>query len=139
MIVLTLPFPPSANMYYRSVNKGPAAGRVLISEPGRKYRHTVAGELLAQIGRPPHLTGRLAVRLELNVPDLRRRDVKNHDKGLLDALTHAGLWIDDEQIDWFLVSRGRLIRGGRCVLQVLEIKPGCEQAELLLEDEALPF
>lgn len=35
---LVLPFPPSVNTYWRAPNKGPLAGRHLISAVGRKYQ-----------------------------------------------------------------------------------------------------
>lgn len=38
MIVLDLPFPPSANTYWRHPTRGPLAGRHLISEAGRNFR-----------------------------------------------------------------------------------------------------
>lgn len=34
---LVLPFPPSVNTYWRAPNKGPLAGRHLISADGRNY------------------------------------------------------------------------------------------------------
>jgi crossover junction endodeoxyribonuclease RusA len=45
------------------------------------------------------VTGRVGVTMELYPPDRRKRDIDNYCKGPLDALTHAGVWEDDEQID----------------------------------------
>lgn len=97
---VSLPFPPSTNTYWRNVK-----GRTLISEKGRAYRGEVIAEVL-QHGNNLKLAGRLHVEMELFPPDKRRRDIDNFSKAILDALTHAGLWLDDSQIDKMTVVRG---------------------------------
>lgn len=93
-VTIELPYPPSVNGYWRSVNS-----RNILSAKGRAYR----GASVASIVRSGHgntqLNGRLEVSLDLYPPDARKRDVDNYSKGVLDALTHAGVWLDDEQID----------------------------------------
>lgn len=42
---LTLPFPPSVNTYWRHPNKGPFAGKSLISVAGRKFRSATCNDL----------------------------------------------------------------------------------------------
>lgn len=54
------------------------------------------------------------------MPDRRRRDLDNILKALFDALTHAGLWLDDSQIDFISISRGRTL-AGRIDMSVYEI------------------
>lgn len=97
MITLTLPWPPSVNTYWRHV--GP---RVLISANGRQYRKAVSDlVMVARVRRQLHhgpLAGRVALRIEATPPDRRARDLDNLLKAPLDALTHAGIWIDDAQI-----------------------------------------
>lgn len=117
MIELDLPWPPSANTYYRHPTKGKLAGRHLISEAGRKYRADVSW-LVKPLGHT--FTGRVAVALTCYAPDRRKRDLDNLTKGLLDALTHAGLWGDDSQIDYLLIQRGPVTKGGRVKLAVYE-------------------
>ena len=51
--------------------------------------------------------GPVAVEIEAHMPDKRRRDLDNLLKGLFDALTHAGVWMDDSQVDDFRVRRAR--------------------------------
>ena len=84
-----LPWPPSVNNYYRHV--GP---RVLISRAGRKYRSMV----VSRLGGLKKLSGRLSLYAELYPPDLRRRDIDNINKVVLDSLQDAGLYDDDFQI-----------------------------------------
>lgn len=111
---LTLPWPPSVNHYWRSWQ-----GRVLVSKAGREYRELVT--LLAGVRRP--LLGRIAVAIQANPPDHRRRDLDNITKALLDALQHAGLYEDDAQIDILHIERGAVVANGSVVVVVSEIKP----------------
>jgi crossover junction endodeoxyribonuclease RusA len=126
-LVLNLPWPPSVNAYWRSPNKGPLAGRTLISEKGRAYREAVEKSFWRQKvdGRlPPFdrpLDARLQVALYAYPPDKRRRDLDNLPKAVLDALTHAGVWADDEQIDSLSIQRCDRIAGGRIKVIVTEI------------------
>jgi crossover junction endodeoxyribonuclease RusA len=110
MIEITLPYPPSANTYYRAPNTGKLAGRHLLSEKGRTYREQVRLICLAQ--RIKAMTGRLAVHMVAHPPDKRRRDLDNLVKGAQDSLTHGGAWLDDSQIDWLLVERGHVVKDG---------------------------
>lgn len=100
--------------------------RVFLTPATKGFRKAVENVMRKQIHPPPELAGRLAVQVELNMPDATGRDVTNYLKSLLDALTLAKLWRDDEQIDWCLVRRGPLMRGrGQCTVQVVQtaVKP----------------
>ena len=110
-VVMTLPWPPTVNTYWRSVG-----GRVLISKNGREYRQAVA-ELAAAEDWPKFGAQRVSVRIEAWMPDKRRRDLDNLLKSLLDSLTHAGVLDDDSQIDWLAIWRAPLI-GGMCKVEV---------------------
>lgn len=110
---LTLPWPPSANTYYRNVQ-----GKTLISSAGRAYRAAVSDQVLIQRGARMY-AGRLAVSIVAHVPDKRRRDLDNLMKSTLDSLTHAGVWIDDSQIDSLHIARGPI--GGMLKVTVQEV------------------
>lgn len=114
MITLTLPWPPSVNHYYRRVGNA-----TLISKEGRRYRKRVAGEVL--LAGSPRVEGRLAVRIVASPPDLRRRDLDNLQKALLDALQHAGVYGDDSQFDRITVERAEAREGGRVVVELSEM------------------
>jgi len=105
MITLELPWPPSVNTYWRSPNRGKLAGRTLISERGRRYRREAAQAIVA-CNNPKVPPGRrLSVTLLVYPPDRRRRDLDNLPKGILDALTHAGVIEDDSLIDRLQILR----------------------------------
>lgn len=114
---LTLPWPPTANMYWRHPTRGPLAGRHLISAEGRAYRKAVKRSLVAL--KP--FGGRLHVAIHAYPPDSRRRDLDNLTKGLLDALTHAGVWTDDEQIDHLEIIRHEVAPGGAIEVMVKDL------------------
>lgn len=129
MIKLLLPFPPSLNSYWRHVVIGRAA-RVLISAEGRAYRKRVweAAKPVIQDGQP--LGGRLSVVLTAYPPDRRKRDLDNLAKAILDALTHAGAWGDDSQIDDLRIIRGgKAGDGGRMVVEVSKLPAQRERQE----------
>jgi crossover junction endodeoxyribonuclease RusA len=116
MTKLILPFPPSVNTYWRHLSKGPLAGRTLLSEDGRKYRQAVAKAMVLQCA-PGIGDRRVKLDIEARMPDRRRRDLDNVPKALLDALTHAGFWADDSQIDDLRVWRSDRM-GGELVVTV---------------------
>lgn len=102
--VLFLPFPPSMNTYWRSMRKGPLAGRVIISARGREYRKEVLGMVKQQFTAPKFM-GALRVHVFYAEPDRRIRDLDNYMKAVFDSCTHAGVWSDDHQVksiglDW---------------------------------------
>lgn len=117
-VILTLPWPPTVNTYYRHV--GP---RVLISKDGRKYRENVKNSVFAH--RPLNLwdtlTGRLSVEIVANPPDRRKRDLDNLLKGLLDSLQHAGIYQDDSQIDKLSIKRSAVSPGGSIYVRLEEL------------------
>lgn len=107
-LVMTLPWPPTVNTYYRHVVIG-RAPRTLISEAGRRYREVVKAQVAGQVENA--LEGDLEVFVEAWFPDRRRRDLDNLLKSLLDSLTHAGVWQDDSQIIDLRIRKARQVGG----------------------------
>lgn len=116
MIELDLIWPPALNRYYRNVH-----GRTIISSNGRAYQRAVAGLAMAMDRAEWPLTGRLSVEISAYPPDMRRRDVDGMLKAMLDALTHAGVWEDDSQIDALRIVRRKPVDGGKMIVQIMEI------------------
>lgn len=120
MITLHLPFPPSVNTYWRHVSLKGRGVVTLTSERGRKYRKAVQDYILQHRGAAG-LKGRLDVRIKLTMPDRRKRDLDNYFKAALDALTHSGVWLDDEQIDALQVQRMGISAPGGAEIEIHEI------------------
>ncbi len=97
--VFRLPFPPSVNHIWIHARHG----GVFLSKKASLYRENVGMEILLARSQgilPKRtLTGSLALSLTFQPPDKRIRDLDNYHKALWDALTHAGVWTDDSQID----------------------------------------
>lgn len=114
MTEIRLPWPPSNNTYYRRVGS-----KTLISEKGRQYTRAVSQ--LCAVSRLSRREGRLQVVITACPPDRRLRDLDNMLKGLLDALTHGGAWVDDSQIDDLRIIRGPVTAGGAVSVEIEEL------------------
>ena len=114
MIRLTLPWPPSTNKTWRH-----GRGRTYLSRKTLTYRLAIKSIVLAAKLKGLPLEGNLEVNVTLCPPDRRRRDEDNFaGKALYDALTKAGVWIDDSQIRRKIVEWGEVRKPGCVVVKV---------------------
>lgn len=116
-ITLELPVPPTINHYY-GYRKGRVTAKFITAE-GKTFRHHVALEVMIAGARGRFGTARLGLDIVLNLKS-RAGDIDNRIKPLFDALEHATLYDNDRQIDEFHVTRGRIIKEGRCVVRIWE-------------------
>ncbi len=65
----------------------------------------------------------------LHAPTRRKCDIDNYTKALFDALESAGVIENDNQFDQMAISRGEIIKGGRAVVNIYEIKKKVESTE----------
>lgn len=114
MIILTLPLPPSWNHYY-----GQNGSRKYIKPAGKAFRKAVA-EIVADAGHKT-LEGRVSLFAAIYPADRRKQDIDNRAKSLQDALTHAGVWLDDEQIDELHLVRKEVVKGGQVKVFIAEL------------------
>jgi crossover junction endodeoxyribonuclease RusA len=131
VIELCLPYPPSVNAMWRTPRTGPLAGRTMLSQEGRKYREAAGNAVVLQRCPGIEPSARLQVEIEARMPDRRKRDLDNLPKAILDALTHAGVWADDGQIDDLRVWRSPKLTGEVIVRITPLALPACPQGELL--------
>ena len=118
--MIVLPFPPSANHYWRHVTSGKLAGRVLISQEGRVFRDQVATNAL--VGKWPRFGAdkRLRVRILAFMPDKRRRDLDgclSAVKAGLDGIADA-YQINDFNINPITIRRCEPVKGGRVEVRI---------------------
>jgi crossover junction endodeoxyribonuclease RusA len=116
-LIISLPWPPSMNTYWRHVVMGRSA-RTLLSKKGREYRQNAASELLRQGHVMRNLQGPMAVHITAYPPDRRKRDLDNLPKSILDALTHANVWGDDSQVDDLRITRGHIVKFGAVAITI---------------------
>lgn len=111
---LTLPMPPTVNHYWARARNG----AVYLTAKAKKFKTDVAWCVAGQ--KPKRYTDgeRLAMRVTLNFATKAKNDIDNRLKGLLDALTNAGVYGDDSQIDKIYIERGEVIKGGQCVVEI---------------------
>ena len=112
MITLTLPWPPSTNHSHHYGN-----GRKFMSKPTKLFRQQVQDIV---VDAKAKIHGRLAMFIALYPPDRRRRDIGNYEKQTTDALMEAGVFEDDEQIDFIWLVRRPILKGGKCVVVLVE-------------------
>jgi len=92
----TLPFPPSANDYWRSITVG-GRSRVVLSRAAREYKAKVAARFSpASDGQPARFRGPVRVVLRAYRPR-RIGDLDNLLKVSLDSLKGVA-WDDDSQV-----------------------------------------
>lgn len=149
MIVLTLPYPLSANRYWQSfVPRGATRALVHLSTEAKAYKREVGKLVLAQGIRKP-IVGRVAITVQLyphRPQDWQSRmrklgpawddtvqciDVDNANKVLLDAL--KGLAFDDDAwVRRLVAERMEPDAGGARVVVMIEARPvATPQADLL--------
>lgn len=114
MLELTIPLPPSVNSLYRAFR-----GRTIMSKAGRKYRADGLAAVLSQDRRK--FKGRVAVEIKVYPADKRRFDLDNRAKGILDLMTHAGIWNDDEQVDDLRIIRMPVEKPGKAIVRIEEM------------------
>jgi crossover junction endodeoxyribonuclease RusA len=114
----TLPLGPSDNDYYGSV-KGTGGRKRYIKPAGVAFRQEVW--LALKLAKIPKLTGRLWVTVRIFPKTRGRTDPLNRAKALMDAMQHAGLYDDDEQLDDSRFIRSPVFSGGKCEVMIGEI------------------
>ena len=115
---LILPFPPSVNHVWGRKK----SGGVYLVKAARLYRLAVKSIVAAAGLQGLPLEGRLIVALDLYPPSRHRRDADNYCKAPLDALTKAGVWLDDSQVIRPRPEIHEVVPGGRLVVTITTVR-----------------
>ena len=112
MLRLTLPFPPTVNHFF-----GYAGKRKYLKKEVHEFRRIVTERAIEAQAK---ISGRIAIFVALYAPTKRKYDLDNRIKALLDALEHAGVFLNDEQIDFIWVVRREVVTGGLCKVVLVQ-------------------
>lgn len=111
-------WPPSINNYYAKTRYG-----VRVNKKGKNYRESVVYDLQVQVGVIDCINEPIFVSAIFYPPDKRIRDLDNFLKSLLDALTVAGLWEDDNLISQLYIYKGEVTKRAIVKVHVAEAMP----------------
>ena len=109
----SMPYPPSVGAMWRSIGN-----RFILSRKGRAYREDAIKHIKSIGLFDEALDSRLSVHMVINPPTLRKYDIDNRCKAPFDALSHAGFWLDDEQVDRLTIIKGEKVKSGRLDFKV---------------------
>lgn len=118
-MTVTLPYPPSANRYWRKTK----FGRIYVSDEAKQFRRSAG--LIARAAGIREVSGEVAVTLKFFRPDLRG-DIDNRVKVCLDALNGIA-WADDKQVGALNCTRDLDRKNPRVEV---EIVARCERREV---------
>lgn len=121
---MKLLFPPSTNHYLnKKVRKGKGGKmfvHVELTTEAHEYHYHVFNEVSRRGLMGKFKNKRCEVEVVVNPPDCRRRDLDNYAKVMMDSLTFAKLWDDDECVDRLTLIRGDKGKPGSVVVSVSE-------------------
>lgn len=109
----SMPYPPTLNTMWAVFR-----GRKILSKKGRLYRERAISHLKEVGLYEEGVETKLSVHMVINPPTLRKYDIDNFCKAPFDALSHAGFWLDDEQVFKLSISKGEKVKGGRIDLKI---------------------
>lgn len=116
-MILTLPWPPTTNNAYATVN-----GRRVKTRAARTYALEAERTARAAHPHPPFTrTDRLHVTINLHPPDRRPFDIANREKLLIDAISPA-LGFNDNQIDQLHIHRNPPTQPPHATITIHEIR-----------------
>jgi crossover junction endodeoxyribonuclease RusA len=98
------------NVYWRY-----ARGKVYLTEAAKQYKAAV----LQCVGRrPTPIADLVLVEVDVYPPDTLDRDIDNLLKATLDALTNAGVWVDDVQVKRLVIEQLDVVKGGALMVSI---------------------
>lgn len=117
---VTLPWPPSVNGYWRSIRMGKTT-RQIMSARGRLFRDDAKGCIWDAMRNGTMVRfddAPVTVSIDLHPPTLRRYDLDNYAKAILDALAHAGVIDDDSQVVHLYIRKMQPVKAGKASVTI---------------------
>lgn len=114
---INLPWPPSANRYWRFWNR-----KIIISREAIEYKKSV--RQCSYTWPVKRINGRLELMIVAFPPDKRPRDLDNLLKITIDSLESAALFENDSQIDKITIERGEVIKNGYLSVLINKYREG---------------
>lgn len=112
-IEFDVPFPPSANVYYRCM----PGGRVVLSKKGQDYKNRVRTACIQKGFHELSIDEPCSVSIILDHPQMLRWDADNRIKALLDALELAGVLANDDLVVFVSAAKRKAI-AKRCTVLI---------------------
>lgn len=115
-----IPYPPSTNKVWRTSTVN-GVRRTYLTEHVCIYRHKVYEAVRQQFKHMKdnaQITEPLYIQIYAYPPDKRTRDLDNILKCTFDALTYAGVWLDDGLVDALSVHRCDVCKGGKLSITI---------------------
>lgn len=112
---LILPYPPSVNTYWNF-----NGSRRFLTAKANKFKADTWA-LFRENGHSGFFNAQIGIKICLYPPDARTRDIDNICKPLLDALTQAGVFEDDGQVDVLMVFRKEKTKNGKCTVEIFDM------------------
>jgi len=120
-VIILLPFPPSVNNYWKNVSykkRGILIKGKALTPKARQFR--IEGLITIRKQYPVHevINSPVKMLIHLHPPSLRKYDVDNFNKGILDVLTHANIWVDDDLVHDLRVMKCIKRKGGSVIVKI---------------------
>lgn len=115
-----MPWPPTLNHYHQPIKMGDKGVRITKGAKARKYAKDMEQHLkdLGLCGERIDERVKLAMHLTLNPPTLARYDIDNRTKGIMDSLSNANFYADDDQVHKLTIIKGEKIKGGNVIVKI---------------------
>ena len=108
-----MPWPPTVNHYHQPVRMGKGV-RIVKGQEAKQYAKDCE-KWLRDLGLENEKIPedkKLSMKLILHPPTLRKYDVDNRTKGIMDALSNSNFYADDSQVERLTIEKGEKVKDG---------------------------
>ena len=128
-VVITIPYPPTINNYYKYRKSAHAVSiSIYVGDEGLLHREKVQSLIIDhkrarsfKLDIPYFSIERLSVEFYIYPPDKRKRDIDNVLKCGIDSLQHGLLFKNDNQIDKLYIERMSVEEYGKIIVHIKKI------------------